>query len=146
MHNNRIKVKEINELFRTLTFLKFKNSFNKFKDIGLHPNQFFILNIIYENDGIKQKELTLLTNRERATITKTLQRLEKSELINKVNDNDKSSKIYLTKKGKEIHSKIKKLQDEELEKLLGVLDNKELEDFSLMLKKLIIHLEGEKTK
>ena len=147
MNNKIIKVKEINELFRNLTFLKFKTTFSKFKDIGLHPNQFFFLNIIFENDGITQKELTTLTNRERATITKTLQRLEKSALITKVNHNDnKSSKIYLTEKGKEIHSKIKELQDEELIKLLGILNDKELEDLSLMLKKLITHLEGEKNK
>jgi len=138
MENKKEKVALAMDLIKNVVFLKFKCDFPRLKDTGLHPGQIFIIKIIHDNEGIKQKELAELTKRERATITKSLQRLEKKGFIIKENDlsDKKSPRLYLTDKAKELHKELIKEREKEIDNLSNSLTSTELDTLLDLLNKI----------
>ena len=141
MYND--KMEEIQSLFKKISFLQFKRNFKKFYDLGIHPGQQVILEIIKSHPGITNSLLATETEREKATITKTLFRLEKSGLIiRKHSTSDKRiSNIYLTEKGEEITKSFSKLKKEEMEFLRNILTDKDIDNILEILNKLFIGLQ-----
>ena len=132
------KIKEIKDLFVGLHFTYFKAAFHKLNKIGIHPGQILILKLIYDNEGVSQKELVEFTRRERATITKAVQRLENAGFIIRCNNekDKRSSVLYLTDKGKEIYKLVKEHEVEELELMQKILSEADLDKIIEILTKL----------
>lgn len=129
---------EIYDLFKSINFHIIKKNFKTFSELGIHPAWHYILDIIKKNPGIKIKDIVILTQREKATITKTIQRLEKRGFVYKEqNTNDgRSFKIFLTKKGINSVKKIKIFNTENKKILTDNLNHKEKKEFLNILKKL----------
>jgi DNA-binding MarR family transcriptional regulator len=108
------------------------------KDLGLYPGQPEVLRIISENDGITQVELSHLTNREAATVTRAIQRLESNNLIIRELDPLDKRKIhlYISDKGKSMIAKIKALMEESTQFLSSELTDEEIEFLIGILEKI----------
>ena len=79
-----------------------KKVFDNVADRKLSKGQPKILEYLYENDGVVQKDIAKSCFIEQATVTSILARMEKNKLIiRKVDpDNRRFQFVYLTEKGK----------------------------------------------
>ncbi len=87
-------------------------------DLGLHRGQPRILYLLWNTDGMKQKEIAEALQLQPATVTRMLQRMEKAGFLEKRNDlhDMRVSRIYLTEQGREVRLQVrgitKRLQEE----------------------------------
>ena len=109
----------IQVLFMKLIHGYTANGFQKFKDLGVHPGQLPILSRLHEKEGASQRELADMLHIKPPTVTVTIRRLEKAELVyRKTDESDlRVTRIYLTEKGKDAVKDIHTLA-EGLEKVL----------------------------
>lgn len=106
------KIEDIYEIFKTISLLSYKINYNKLEKIGLYPGQPILIEKIYENEGISQRELSDVSFKKPATITTMINKLEINGYIKRKSDvNDKRIiKLYLTDLGKKKYYEIKKLK------------------------------------
>lgn len=106
------KIEDIYEIFKTISLLSYKINYNKLEKIGLYPGQPILIEKIYENEGISQRELSDVSFKKPATITTMINKLEINGYIKRKSDvNDKRIiKLYLTDLGKEKYYEMKKLK------------------------------------
>jgi DNA-binding MarR family transcriptional regulator len=85
-----------------------QTTFMHLAKLGLYPGQPPVLSVLAKKDGCSQKELVDSLSVKPATITVTLRRMEKSGLLERKSDTKdlRKSKVYITEKGKELHSKV----------------------------------------
>ncbi|WP_243129614.1 MULTISPECIES: MarR family transcriptional regulator [Clostridium] len=78
---------------------------------GIHPGQQHVLLKLLKKNGQSQKDLAKDMGIKPATVTVMLTRMEKGELIErKKDDNDQRiTRIFITKKGKEVCEEVKKI-------------------------------------
>lgn len=74
----------------------------KANDIPLTREQWSILAVLWKEDGCSQQTLATETHRDKPSVTRLLDKMEKEDLIvRKADDNDRRlNLIYLTEKGK----------------------------------------------
>lgn len=77
--------------------------------IGAYPGQPPLLFALGKQDGLSQKELAEKLHIKAATITIMLTRMEKTKLIKRCPDPDdqRVTRVYLTKHGEKIHTEVK---------------------------------------
>lgn len=70
--------------------------------LGITIEQWVLLKIIHENEGISQKELASSSYRDPASITRTLNLLEKKGLVLRktIPENKRQHEVYLSKEGR----------------------------------------------
>jgi MarR family transcriptional regulator, organic hydroperoxide resistance regulator len=112
-------------------------------NIALTPEQWLLLQYLSFKDGISQQELAALTFKDRPTITRMLDNLERDKYITRVVDvkDKRSNLIHLTTEGLAIHKKamsiiIKTMQDA----LAGITDD-EIKQGERLLKQIYKNLE-----
>ncbi len=76
--------------------------------IGLYRGQPPVLHALWKQEGLTHKELAALLGIKPATITKMLQRMEKSGFIQRRQDemDQRVSRVYLTEAGRLIQSQV----------------------------------------
>lgn len=76
----------------------------EFKECGLSPPQFFLLAILWENDGLSQVELSQKSRIDRATTGGIIDQLEKAGLIIRQSfpHDRRAHRIALTEKGRSL--------------------------------------------
>ncbi|BDZ70875.1 MarR family winged helix-turn-helix transcriptional regulator [Methanobacterium petrolearium] len=103
---------------------------------NITPAQFYALSVLFNNDGIKFKDMALRLNLDRSSLTGILDRMEKGGFIERRADPDdrRSILIFLTDKSKKIGPELytiawgldqkfkNKISPEELKILLKVLE------------------------
>lgn len=75
---------------------------NRIKHLGLHHGQPQVLEILWDEDGLTQGELAAQLQIRPATITKTVQRMEKAGFVQRRHDDpddERLSHVYLTQAG-----------------------------------------------
>ena len=102
---------------------------------NITPVQFFVLNALWENDGIKFKDLARSVNMDGSTLTGVLDRMERGGFVERRNDPEdrRSLLVFLTdnsKKNGMIMFKSSENLDQEIKKQLSE------EDFNLFVKVL----------
>lgn len=72
------------------------------------PEQFTVLSVLIENDGLYQRQISTMTMKDRPNITRIINILEKLELINRVSDTNRRKiyKIFITEKGKNVYGEV----------------------------------------
>ncbi len=107
--------------------------------IDVTIEQWFILSKLFKEDGISQIELADKIFRDKANITRMIDGLEKRNwVIRKDDDSDRRKfRIFLTKEGKQITSRLIKIASEERKNIYKGLDAKDL----VQLKSIIETLE-----
>ena len=93
--------------------------------IGLYRGQPPVLFALWEQEGLTQTELAARLHVTPATITKMLQRMEKTGFISRQADSEdqRVSRVYLTETGRAIKSKV--------EEVWSVMEAETFADFTL---------------
>lgn len=106
MENHRLRKPILTSILSIGTLAKAfaMQSFSK-KKFELTPIQFVVLNVITNNDGLYQRQISTQLLKDRPNVTRIVNILEKKELIKRIPDtyNRKVFKIYPTEKGRELH-------------------------------------------
>lgn len=89
-------------------------TFHQLSHVNLHPGQMPMLNLLYQQDGLSQKEICSKLCIKPSTVTVSLQRMEKSALVCRVADEKdrRIQRIYLTDYGRELHREVEKIRKE----------------------------------
>lgn len=113
---NRMSEKEHSAEFLMIKLLHVyaTKTFHQLSHVNLHPGQMPMLNILYQQEGISQREICNSLCIKPSTVTVSLQRMEKADLIYRVADakDKRIQRIYLTDHGKEIHLEVEKIRKE----------------------------------
>ena len=96
--------RSIQSLMMEISRMYMEKCFVKLKNLGIHPRQIPILAVLYKKDGCSQKELVKELGVKPPTVTVSIQRLEKSGLIIRRQDekDQRVSRIYLSEEGRAI--------------------------------------------
>ena len=82
--------------------------------IDLYPGQEFLLTNLWPEDGLTHSEMAESLCVQPATVTKMLDRLVKTGLVQRMQDSDdqRVSRVYLTEKGRELLEPIEQVWEE----------------------------------
>ncbi|WP_456462195.1 MarR family winged helix-turn-helix transcriptional regulator [Lutibacter sp.] len=107
-------------------------------NIQVTKEQWIVLKILHEdNDGIIQNDLAFITNRNKASLARLINVLEKNNLVTRKPSKEDSRKnfIFITKKGKQLFLKMKPLMLNSIEILQeGVTENEKKTFIKVMTK------------
>lgn len=112
---------------------------NKYlKKYNITPEQFVVLEALFEKEEISQKELALILDKDQNTVKAIVDKLEKNDYIKKeVNSKDKRAfKLYLTKKSKINYPLIKSEEEKITSNLLNNIPFHSTTEFSSFLEKM----------
>jgi DNA-binding MarR family transcriptional regulator len=125
------------------SYFRLRNNLQKrITQYGITPEQWVILNKLYQKDGYTQKELSTQVAKDQASLTRMLDRLEKRYLIKRtVSPTDRRAfEIYITEKGRSLREEIVPIDIEALEEATKIYTQEELQLLKGLLKRLINHL------
>lgn len=108
------------------------------KSYSITPEQWTVLKRVFEHDGLSQKELSVLSDKDPATLVKILDILEREQLITRTtNPNDRRSYfIFITEKGSELKNRVDQDLDQVFGQILEGIPEEELRIFSKVLHQL----------
>ncbi|WP_210458973.1 MarR family winged helix-turn-helix transcriptional regulator [Vibrio crassostreae] len=94
---------------------------------------------LWEEEGVTQRDIAAKSKVENSTTTRTLDKLEKLELVERRADphSRRSFRIYLTKKGKALEEVLIPIPVKLNEELMAALDTKEQQQMISLLKKMV---------
>lgn len=118
----------------------------KFKDNGYNitTEQYRVLVALWNKDGQNQQELAQVTYKNKTSLARLINNLEKGNLVVRVPDmkDNRNRLIYLTRKGKEIPGELTRFARETLMEAQAGIPGEELEICKKVLKKVIGNLSG----
>ncbi|OIQ37125.1 MAG: hypothetical protein BM563_09350 [Bacteroidetes bacterium MedPE-SWsnd-G1] len=121
--------------------IHFQDEFKE-NNLLLSKNQWIVLKVLMENDGLAQNELAFITNRDKTSLTRLLSGMEKKNLVARIpSKTDKRiNNIFLTKKGNQIFQKTLPVIQKLIEDIQAPLSEKEIEQTIKTLQKIQTHL------
>lgn len=107
------------------------------------PEQWVVLNRLWEQDGLSQVELAERTFKDKPGTTRILNLLEKKRLVARRPDESdgRVMRVFLTKSGLEIKEKLVACAEAVLQKGSQDFTKEEVTQFKLLLNKLLRNLE-----
>ena len=116
---NRTTLRMRNELLK-----KFKANM-----LDISVDNWVILNRLWEKDGWTQSELANMTYKDKASMTRIIDGMEKKRLLERKPDpfDRRVYKIFLTNKGREMKDQLSHLAKENMEQAIKGFSEKELE-------------------
>ncbi|QNK63828.1 MarR family transcriptional regulator [Pedobacter sp. PAMC26386] len=107
--------------------------------IDLTSEMCAVLRLIWKKEGQKQKDLADQLYKDKGSITKIIDNLEKRELVTRISDIEdaRNKKIMLTDSGREMEKIVLPLLDTFLDRITESIDQKELEISRRVLSQLI---------
>lgn len=140
---------ELEELFTVLTG-KISSSINRAvlrgfsgNNIAITTEQWTVLACLWKQDKITQQNLCDLTSKDKPSITRLIDNLEKRDLVTRVSDphDRRINLIHLTNKGEKLQSKATDVIEKIAKKALSNIEETELNISKAVLKKIISNLE-----
>jgi len=113
--------------------------------IQVTKEQFIVLKILHEDkDGIIQNELAFITNRNKASLTRLINVMEKNHLVARIPSKKDSRKnlIYITKTGKQLFLKMKPIMLKCIETFQNGITENEKELFINIMTKIQTNLKN----
>lgn len=126
------------------TNTKLKNELlQHFKQYDVTPEQWGILNRLWDQEGLSPKELSELNYKDFPNTIRILEKLEKKELIIKQENplDKRSSLIFLTDKGRSLEQILPPLAAQILKKALKGIDKEQEQELKFLLNKIYSNLE-----
>ena len=110
---------------------------------NITPENWAVLNRLWEADGLPQSELSCRSFKDRHNIARILDVIEKKHLITRKPDpiDGRKYNIYLTNKGKAYKPKLIPIATEHLEKSFRGLSEKDIRELRRILEKVLNNLE-----
>jgi len=108
-------------------------------NITITKQQWIVLKILFENpEGIIQNELALITERNKASLTRLINSMEKNKLVARIQSKEDSRKniVYATSTGKQVFLKTKPLVLESILKIQEGISNEEMNSFIQIMSKI----------
>ena len=98
------------------------------KGFNITPEQWGVLNRLWENEGIHQSALAERASRDRHNITRILNLLEKNGFIHRIPDGEDKRRlnVYLTEEGKALKKKLIPIAIDYLQKCFQGLPQEEI--------------------
>lgn len=112
-------------------------------NIAISKQQWIILKILSENhNGVIQNELAFITNRNKASLTRIINGMEKNKLVTRVQSKKDSRKniINITTKGSELFLKTKPLILKSVLKIQEGITEDEMKSFIHIMSKIQLNL------
>lgn len=108
-------------------------------NIDLTPEQFFLLNILNDNEGLILQDLADMLEKDKSAIMRHIDALEKKHFVTRATcEEDKRKKLLiLTKPGMETLSKAQDISIKTEKKLTNQIQKTELDTFEQVLQKII---------
>lgn len=93
---------------------------SSFADYNVTSEQWSVLNRLIENDGVNQKELAALTEKDPTNVTRILDQLErKSLIVRKPHPTDRRSSLaFATAQGRQLNAQLAPLERQFIESIL----------------------------
>lgn len=106
--------------------------------VEITPEQWVILNYLWEKDGLTIGELATKSKKDFANVTRIVEKLQKQGYVTKEKSKDdgRSYLVFYTKKAKEIKSEVKKCQKRSLKISLKDVSQKEQDAILAILDKI----------
>jgi Transcriptional regulators len=113
---------------------------NAFQASGTNitSEQWGVLKCLWQNEGISQSEIAEKVNKDKASVTRILDIMQKNNLITRCDDelDRRSYRIFLTAEGKSLESKLKPVVQATNQRIYQKLDEEELQQLQKLLLKL----------
>jgi DNA-binding MarR family transcriptional regulator len=114
----------------------------KSKGFNITPEQWGVLNRLWESEGIHQSALAERASKDRHNITRILNLLEKNGLIRRTPDREDKRRlnVYLTEEGKDLKQKLIPIAIGYLKKCFEGLTQEEVQDLRRIHEHIIKNL------
>jgi DNA-binding MarR family transcriptional regulator len=147
MPNNQFKRRELYFVITGVANMALARRLQKYfreRDLDLTVEQWSILVHLWKYDGVSQQELSTRTFRDKPSITRLVDNLEKLLLVErKPSDTDRRiNRIYLTEKGKALRDPSMELANQTLNEGLEGIDSSDIEITKRVLEKVYENLQG----
>lgn len=111
-------------------------------NLNITVEQWTVLTCLWKKDKITQQALSDITYRDKTSMTRLIDNLEKNSLVVRVPDSsDRRAKlIYLTQKGMDIEQQASKVIDEAVEETLKQLSDDEIQTCRNVLNKVLSNI------
>ena len=118
----------VQNLFVRLNRAYASKCFGQMAALGLHPGQIPMLKLLQREDGISQRSISKRLGIQPPTVTVSLKRMEKMELIRREPDekDQRVLRVYLTEKGRTVITDVQKTLKKNEEKMLTGLTESEI--------------------
>ena len=111
-------------------------------NISMTPEQWVVVMSLYHKDGITQQELANLTFKDKPSITRLIDNLEKQHLVVRMADKTdrRINLIQLTKAGRLMHEKVRQIASATMKEALNGISQEEVEIGESILRKIFTNL------
>lgn len=118
--------------------------YNNFKqgNLNINPEQWTVLLSLWEKDGVTQQELCNETSKDKPSMTRLINNMEKMHLVVRIaSKTDKRyNMIYLTKNGRELEEMARFIANRTLKEALNGLSTDELRISQNVLRKIFSNI------
>jgi len=107
--------------------------------VNLTKEQWIVLKILHEDqDGIIQNELAYVTGRNKGSLTRLINVMEKNHLVVRIPSEEDSRKnlVYITNEGKKTFAKMKPIMLENIRILQSGISESEIKQFIAIMTKI----------
>ncbi len=111
--------------------------------IDISPAQANILFVLWRNDGIIEKKISTATYKDKPSITRVIDNMEKMGLVcrKKAPKDRRINRIFLTEKAQQMKTKVKEVARQTVNDAFKGLDDKEISDVQRLMKMIFNNLE-----
>jgi len=121
---------------KNLVFREFKA-----KNFNITPEQWAVMSYLHKEDGLYQKQIADFLYKDKPTVTRILDILEKRNLIIRISDEKdrRKFKIYLTQDGKDTVAQLIPIAKEIQFKIKENISQNEIETLKIILNKIYMN-------
>ena len=136
----------INSAHRAMTKRFVQNAMKSGLDISL--DQWMVLGPIWQLESASQKELGEITLKDKTSITRLVDILEKKNLVVRVEDqiDHRIKRVILTNAGKQLFFDVLPIMEKTREEVRKDISDQDIETFKKVLSSIIVNLEDGKDK
>ena len=112
------------------------------KGIEITTEQWSVLACLWKKDKVTQQELCDLTSKDKPSMTRLIDKLEKRNLVTRVSDHNdrRTNLIHLTNAGNDLQLKATEIVQQVATKTLNHITEEELNPSRIVLKKIMANL------
>ena len=106
--------------------------------LEISPEQWTVLIFLWEKDGVTQQELCNATFKDKPSMTRLIDNMERQHLVVRISDKKdrRTNLIHLTKTGREIEEKTRRIANQTLKEALQGITINDLEISQEVLRKI----------
>jgi len=110
--------------------------------MDITQDQWIVLGPIWKQKGISQKEIAEYCGKDKTSVTKIIDTLEKKNLLVRYSD-QRIKRVVLSNKGKDLMKNVMPVIEQTRNEVLSGINSKEVETFKIVLKKIYNNLISE---